>query len=204
MQLQISCWVLTSNINFVISRLAASYCKKLLGLFGHSEICSYLPTAFEWNRPREMNYPKPPVFVGFPWTLPQQSKPSQCLLLANHSCRSELQTHCSSQEAAMAFLTGFPISYGLTQNLFSHEQQWDGSHQNWRIIEWPGLKRTSKIIWFQHPCHGQGHQAPDQAAQSHIQPGLECLFVWLRSLVHEPEFIYVCACWKVRDTWKQR
>ena len=25
------------------------------------------------------------------------------------------------------------------------------------------------------PCHGQGCQPPDQAAQSHIQPGLECL-----------------------------
>jgi len=25
------------------------------------------------------------------------------------------------------------------------------------------------------PCYVQGHQSPDQAAQSHIQPGLECL-----------------------------
>ena len=28
------------------------------------------------------------------------------------------------------------------------------------------------------PCYVQGHQPPDQAAQSHIQPGLECLHGW--------------------------
>jgi len=45
-----------------------------------------------------------------------------------------------------------------------------------RIIAWPGLKRTTKIIEFQPPCYVQGRQSPDQAAQSHIQPGLdECL-----------------------------
>jgi len=48
--------------------------------------------------------------------------------------------------------------------------------QNHRTIEWPGLKRTSKIIWFQPLCCGQGHQPPEQAAQSHIQPGENRLF----------------------------
>ena len=28
------------------------------------------------------------------------------------------------------------------------------------------------------PCYVQGHQPPDQAAQSHIQPGFECLQGW--------------------------
>jgi len=42
-----------------------------------------------------------------------------------------------------------------------------------RIIEWPGLKRTPMIIEFQPPCYVQGGQPPDQAAQSHIQPGLD-------------------------------
>jgi len=37
-----------------------------------------------------------------------------------------------------------------------------------RIIEWPGLKRTTMVIWFQPPCYVQGCQPPDQAAQSHI------------------------------------
>jgi len=46
------------------------------------------------------------------------------------------------------------------------------------ITEWPGLKRATMIIWFQPPCYVQGHQPPDQAAQSHIQPGLECLQRW--------------------------
>ena len=47
-----------------------------------------------------------------------------------------------------------------------------------RIIEWPGLKRTTMIIEFHSPCYEQGRQPPDQAAQSHIQPGLECLQGW--------------------------
>ena len=42
---------------------------------------------------------------------------------------------------------------------------------NHRIIECPGLKRTSKIIQFQPSCYVvQGHQPLGQAAQSHIQP----------------------------------
>ena len=47
-----------------------------------------------------------------------------------------------------------------------------------RIVEWPGLKRTTVIVEFQPPCYVQGRQPPDQAAQSHIQPGLECLQGW--------------------------
>ena len=44
------------------------------------------------------------------------------------------------------------------------------SHRmNHRIIEWPGLKRTSKIIQFQPHCNVQGHQPLDQDAQSHIR-----------------------------------
>jgi len=34
------------------------------------------------------------------------------------------------------------------------------------------------IIEFQPPCYVQGRQPADQAAQSHIQPGLECLQGW--------------------------
>jgi len=37
----------------------------------------------------------------------------------------------------------------------------------------PGLKRTTMIIEFQPPCDVQGRQPPDQAVQSHVQPGLE-------------------------------
>ena len=50
--------------------------------------------------------------------------------------------------------------------------------QNHRIIEWPGLKRITMIIKFQPPCYVQGRQPLDQAAQSHNQPGLECLQQW--------------------------
>ena len=47
------------------------------------------------------------------------------------------------------------------------------SCRNHRIIEWFGLEGTLKIIWFQPPCHQQGHLPPDQVAQSSVQPGLE-------------------------------
>ena len=40
-------------------------------------------------------------------------------------------------------------------------------------MEWFGLEGTLKIIWFQPPCHEQGHLPLDQVAQSSIQPGLE-------------------------------
>jgi len=56
-----------------------------------------------------------------------------------------------------------------------------------RIIEWPGLNRSTVTIEFQPPCYVQGHQPPDQAAQSHIQPGLECLQGWgIHSLLGQP------------------
>jgi len=35
------------------------------------------------------------------------------------------------------------------------------------------LEGTLQIIWFQPPCHWQGHLPPDQVAQSSIQSGLE-------------------------------
>ena len=38
-----------------------------------------------------------------------------------------------------------------------------------RFIEWFGLEGTLKIIWFQLPCHEQGHLPLDQVAQSPIQ-----------------------------------
>ena len=48
-----------------------------------------------------------------------------------------------------------------------------------RIIEWLGLEGTSRIIKLQSHCRRQGRQPPHsilgQAAQSPIQPGLECL-----------------------------
>ena len=47
--------------------------------------------------------------------------------------------------------------------------------KNYRIIEWLGLKGTSKIIQLQPPRYGQGGQPLDQAARGPIQSGLECL-----------------------------
>lgn len=33
-----------------------------------------------------------------------------------------------------------------------------GQTRSLRVIEWPGFERTSKVIYFQPPCHGQGRQ----------------------------------------------
>ena len=61
-----------------------------------------------------------------------------------------------------------------------------------RIIEWPGLKRKMNIE-FQPPCYVQGCQPADQAAQSHIQPGPECLQGWgIHSFLGQP--VPVCHC----------
>ena len=41
------------------------------------------------------------------------------------------------------------------------------------------------------PCYVQGRQPPDQAARSHIQPGLECLQGWgIRSIFQN---VFVCS-----------
>jgi len=42
-----------------------------------------------------------------------------------------------------------------------------------KFIEWFGLEGTLQIIWFQLPCHGQGHLPLDQVTQSPIQHSLE-------------------------------
>ena len=56
-----------------------------------------------------------------------------------------------------------------------------------RIIEQPGLKRSTMIIEFQPPCYVQGRQTPDQAAKSHTQSGPECLQGWgIHSLLGQP------------------
>jgi len=76
----------------------------------------------------------------------------------------------------------YPVSHQVSTGPSRNEQS---SHtflnqevfKNHRIIEWPGLKRTTMIIQFQPPAMCS-YQSLDQAAQSHIQPGLECLQGW--------------------------
>jgi len=66
----------------------------------------------------------------------------------------------------------------LTTKYEKEERKYFSDLINHRIIEWPGLKRTTMIFYFQPPCYVQGHQPPDQAARRHIQPGLECTQEW--------------------------
>ena len=47
------------------------------------------------------------------------------------------------------------------------------------------------------PCYVQGRQPADQAAQSHIQPGLECLQGWsIQSLLGQPVQCVTTLCVK--------
>jgi len=56
-------------------------------------------------------------------------------------------------------------------------------------MAWVGRKLKDHPVSI--PCHGQGCQPPEQAAQSHIQPGLECLQGWgIHSLSGQP--VSVC------------
>ena len=69
--------------------------------------------------------------------------------------------------------------------------------KNHRIIEWPGLKRTTMIIQSQPLCYVQDGQPPHQVAQSHIQPGLECLQGWgTHSLLGQPVQCVTTLCVK--------
>ena len=47
-----------------------------------------------------------------------------------------------------------------------------------RMIEWPRLETTLKIIHFPAPFHELDCQPPDQTAKDPIQPGLEHLQRW--------------------------
>ena len=63
-------------------------------------------------------------------------------------------------------------------------------------MEWPGLKRTTTLIQFQPPAMCQ--QPAAQAAQSHIQPGLECLQGWgTHSLLGQPVQCVTTLCVKI-------
>jgi len=54
-----------------------------------------------------------------------------------------------------------PVCYNLSQN---HRMAW--------------VEKDHSAHLFSTPCYVQSHQPADQAAQSHIQPGLECLHGW--------------------------
>jgi len=69
------------------------------------------------------------------------------------------------------------------------------SVQNHRIIEWPALKRTSEIIWFQPPLLWAGLPTTRPGCQSHMQPHLESLYV----LPHEGPCIFQWGT--VEETW---
>jgi len=99
---------------------------------------------------------------------------------------------CAQQQQLLAMqpvlrLSPHPRAPGTTSHELRIIHHVSFQPHNHRIIELPGLKRTTVIIWFQPPRYVQGRQPPDQAAQSHIHPGLECLQGWgIHSLLGQP------------------
>ena len=43
------------------------------------------------------------------------------------------------------------------------------------------------------PCYVQGRQPPDRAAQSHIQPGLECQKMQLNAVLEEQQLFFASS-----------
>jgi len=79
------------------------------------------------------------------------------------------------------------LCFGLNKFTFTQAAFIILLHSYHRIIDWPGLKRTSKIILFQPLAMDRGSRPPDQAVQSHVQPGLECLQGWgIHNLLGKP------------------
>jgi len=65
------------------------------------------------------------------------------------------------------------------------------------------VERDHNAHPFPTPCYVQGHQPADQAAQSHIQPGLECLQGWgIHSLLGQPVQCVTTLCVVVDDRTK--
>ena len=66
------------------------------------------------------------------------------------------------------------VLYFLPQESQNHRMAWVEKDHNAHAVPPP-------------PCCVQGHQPADQAAQSHIQPGLDCLQGWgIHSLLGQP------------------
>ena len=58
------------------------------------------------------------------------------------------------------------------------------------------------IMKFQPLCYVQGHQPADQAAQSHIQPGLECFQEWgIHNLLGQPVQCLITLCVSICPVW---
>jgi len=68
--------------------------------------------------------------------------------------------------------------------LLEHQTQSQWKSQNHRMT-WVEKDHSDHLV--STPCYVQGRQPADQAAQSHIQPGLECLQGWgILSLLGQP------------------
>jgi len=89
-----------------------------------------------------------------------------------------LQSVMALFEILMALSFHFPLcSVNMNKEIIES--------QNHRMA-WVGKDHNAHPVPI--PCYVQGHQPADQAAQSHIQPGLECLQGWgIHSLLRQPE-----------------
>ena len=102
---------------------------------------------------------------------PQGNVPER---VASHA--GQLEVRGAPQSRFLSLLGGLETLQLLPLPGESVQQLWESRTicpVNHRIMEWFGSEGTLKTIWFQPPCHQQGHLPPAQVAQSSIQPGLE-------------------------------
>jgi len=114
---------------------------------------------------------------------------SFCILLNYHAHISKAlaKSHLKSQQLKYNSWIQSTPSHGqhfslVTFQLIINDSPGNGAEprsfiesQNHRM---PWVEKDHNAHPVPTPCYVQGHQPPDRAAQSHIQPGLECLQGW--------------------------
>ena len=86
------------------------------------------------------------IYAGYTWACSPDTRPVKCIMRAPHAAWE----WCSSK-----VLGGFA---GLEPPFVDFQCWKSGSVRRERIIEWPGLERTTVIIEFQPPCYVQGRR----------------------------------------------
>jgi len=110
----------------------------------------------------------------------QPQHPAALLLEAGPLC-SQRHTHTQAAEKPGSFDSSNPrwaAALKTTSCVHDNPSRAAVVSTPHRIIELFGLEGTFRGHLAQPPCSEQGHLQPDQAAQSPVQPGLECFQGW--------------------------
>ena len=130
----------------------------------HTQICALSPL-LAWENPEPSQHSRTDP-------TPQHTQ----LPLTTNWCKpafwnelTQTAPHCPDHQC-----NGFSGVQGQTRAAASFPTHCWMLKQHRRITEWPRVEKDHNAHPVPTPCYVQGHQPPDQAAQSHIQPGLQC------------------------------